>query len=156
MRQFNSRESNCCRPKGLESQHRCAPLFDSPMVLLNHVVEISPRTHFHLPPAGIFLTKRLQTSKSRFIAIDVDFLRPLGLVHRRRLLGKMPARTPYCDHCRAETQWICRSYPRLEIGNADRHGQTQLFRPYATTHQEVWKSEPIDTRTLAHSATPSA
>src|SRR5882757_6103625 len=43
----------------------------------------------------------------------------------------------------------CRSYPRLEIGNADRHGQTQLFRPYATTHQEVWKSEPIDTRTLA-------
>jgi hypothetical protein len=76
MRQFNSRESNYCRPKGLESQHRCAPLFDSPMVLLNHVVEISTRTHFHLPPAGIFLTKRLQTSKGRFIAIDVDFLRP--------------------------------------------------------------------------------
>jgi hypothetical protein len=46
------------------------------MVLLNHVVEISPCTHFHLPPAGIFLTKQLQTSKGRLIAIDVDFLRP--------------------------------------------------------------------------------
>src|ERR1700733_6815561 len=76
MRQFDSRESNCCRSKGLESQHRSASLFNGPMVLLNHVVEISPRTHFHLPPAGIFLAKRLQTSKGRFIAIDVDFLRP--------------------------------------------------------------------------------
>jgi hypothetical protein len=46
------------------------------MVLLNHVIEISPRTHFHLPPAGIFPTKQLQTSKGCFIAIDVDFLRP--------------------------------------------------------------------------------
>src|SRR6267378_4083771 len=49
------------------------------MVLLNHVVEISPRTHFHLPPAGILLTKRLQTSKGCFIAIDIDFLRPWDL-----------------------------------------------------------------------------
>jgi len=46
------------------------------MVLLNHVVEIPPRTHFHLPPTGIFLTKRLQASEGCFIAIDVDFLRP--------------------------------------------------------------------------------
>jgi len=38
--------------------------------------EISTRTHFHLPPAGIFLTKQLQTSKGCFIAINVDFLRP--------------------------------------------------------------------------------
>src|SRR5260221_9686491 len=76
MRQFDSRESNCCRPKGLESKHRSASLFDGPMVLLNHVVEISPRTHFHLPPAGIFLTKQLQTSKGCFIAVDVVFLGP--------------------------------------------------------------------------------
>src|SRR5277367_3143093 len=46
------------------------------MVLLNHVVEISPFTHFHLPRAGIFLTKQLQTSEACLIAIDVDFLRP--------------------------------------------------------------------------------
>jgi hypothetical protein len=81
------------------------------MVLLNHVVEISPRTHFHLPPAGIFLTKQFQTSKGCFIAIDVDFLRPWDSSIGDDCSGKMPARTLYCDHCRAETQWIFRSCP---------------------------------------------
>jgi hypothetical protein len=46
------------------------------MVLLHHVVEVSPRTHFHLPPAGIFLTEQSQSSKCCLIAIDVDCFRP--------------------------------------------------------------------------------
>jgi hypothetical protein len=51
------RESHCSRWKGLEPQHRGASLFYGSMILLNHVVEVSARTHLHLAPAVIFLTQ---------------------------------------------------------------------------------------------------
>src|SRR5258706_10352186 len=76
MGEFDSRESNRGRTKGLEPQHRSASLLDGPMVLLNHIVEISACPHLHLPPAGIFVTQQSQASKGCFIFIDVDFIRP--------------------------------------------------------------------------------
>jgi hypothetical protein len=57
MSELNASQSNGRRAKRFESQHRSAAPFDGPMVLLDHVIEISARPHLYSPPPGIFFTE---------------------------------------------------------------------------------------------------
>jgi len=60
MRQFNAGERNGRCFEGLESQHGRTSTLDSPMVLLDDVIEIAAISHHDTLPPRIFLTEHPQ------------------------------------------------------------------------------------------------
>jgi hypothetical protein len=55
--ELNTGQRDGRRAKRFKSQHRSTSPLDGPMVLLDHVLEISARPDLHGPPPGILLTE---------------------------------------------------------------------------------------------------
>ncbi len=75
VRKLDARNRDGGGGEGFEPSHRCTASLDRPMILLNQVVEISIRSHLHVPPARVLTAQQPQRAMTGNVAIEGYFAR---------------------------------------------------------------------------------
>jgi hypothetical protein len=92
MRELHPCERHSRRAKGLKGEHWRAATLDSPMILLNDIVEVSATAYLDGSPLGTFLPQQPQCSVTGCVAIDIELSRPSGVVGLQGLAEEGPGR----------------------------------------------------------------
>ena len=78
MHELQARQGHGRRPVGLEPEHGLASALDSPVVLLDDVVQVTAPTHQDIFPPIVLATEPAQTRMTRPMPIQSYLARPSG------------------------------------------------------------------------------
>jgi hypothetical protein len=78
MHEFQARQGHGRRPVGLEPKHGLASALDSPVVLLDDVVQVLALTHQDVFPPIVLATEPAKTRMTGYMPIQSDLARPSG------------------------------------------------------------------------------
>ena len=95
MHELEPSQSYSCRLIGLEAKHGPAPALDSPVILLDDIVQVMTLTHDDVFPPVVLSTQPAQRQMTRSVPIQRDLARPPGRGGRKRLAKE--------SHCRSDS-----------------------------------------------------